>query len=339
VRTWDIIGNRRWGYLLSLLVIIPGVIALLVWHINLGIDFTGGTLLNLRLGREASLEQVRAVLQPFGLEDAVIQKSPDRPREVLIRSRPLDEERTAALQAAYARQFGSAEVLRAERVGPTIGRELRQKAVQAVIIGLILQVVYITWRFRSIRFAISADIALIHDLLVVVGLFALLRKEVDSSFVAVLLTVVGYSINDTVVILDRIRENVNLRLREPFGRLVNRSMLEVLVRSLTTGFGAIVALIILYFFGGPTLRDFVFGLGVGVVTGTYSSIFVASPVLVEWHNWSERRQRRPVTAGTAPADVPAPEPAAVGRSAAGGAASGGGAVGGSGGRRRNRRRR
>lgn len=293
MRTWDIIGNRRWGYLLSLLAIVPGVIALAVWGINLGIDFTGGTLLDLRLGREARLEEVRAALQPFGHGDAVIQQSPERPRQVLIRTRPVEEAELARLQKAFADRFGGVEVLRAERVGPKIGRELRARAIQAVVLGLLLQVFYISWRFRSFRFAIAADIALIHDLLVVVGLYALTRKEVDSSFVAVLLTVVGYSINDTVVILDRIREEQNLRSRDPFPRLVNRSILEVLVRSLTTGFGAIIALVIIYFFGGPTIRDFVLGLGVGVITGTYSSIFVASPVLVEWHTWSERRRGRP----------------------------------------------
>ena len=309
MRTWDIIGNRRWGYLLSLFVIIPGVVALYVWGITFGIDFAGGTLLNLRLGREASLDQARATLRPFGHEDAVIQKSPESPREILVRTRPLSEEQVAAVERAFAQQYGGAEVLRAERVGPTIGRELRQKAIQAVILGLLLQVVYISIRFRSIRFAIAADIALVHDLLVVIGIFALTRKEVDSSFVAVLLTVVGYSVNDTVVILDRIRENVNLRLREPFDRLVNRSMLEVLVRSLTTGFGAIVALIVLYFFGGPTLRDFVFGLGIGVITGTYSSILVASPVLVEWQRLIDRRQRRPTEVAET---ASVPELAAVG---------------------------
>ncbi len=292
MRTWDIIGNRRWGYLLSLLVIIPGAIALAVWSINLGIDFTGGTLLDLRLGREARLEEVRATLEPFGHGDAVIQQSPERPRQVLIRTRLLEEADLTRLQKVFGDRFGGVEILRAERVGPKIGQELRARAIQAVLIGLLLQVLYISWRFRSFRFAIAADIALIHDLLVVVGIYALLRKEVDSSFVAVLLTVVGYSINDTVVILDRIREEQSLRGREPFPRLVNRSILEVLVRSLTTGFGAIIALLIIYFFGGPTIRDFILGLGIGVITGTYSSIFIASPVLVEWHNWSERRRGR-----------------------------------------------
>jgi preprotein translocase subunit SecF len=293
VRTWDIIGNRRWGYLLSLLVIIPAIIAIATGGINLGIDFTGGTLLDLRLGREARLDEIRATLRPFGYEDAVIQQSPERPRQVLIRTRPIEEEQLARLRTAFAGQFKGVEVLRAERVGPKIGRELRARAIQAVVLGLALQVAYITWRFRSIRFALAADIALIHDLVIVIGIFALTKKEVDSSFVAVLLTVVGYSVNDTVVILDRIREGVNLRSRDPFPRLVNRSILEVLVRSVTTGFGAIIALLIIYFFGGPTIRDFIMGLGVGVITGTYSSIFVASPILVEWHNWSERRRGRP----------------------------------------------
>jgi preprotein translocase subunit SecF len=305
VRTWDIIGNRRWGYLLSLVVIIPGIIAIAKSGINLGIDFTGGTLLDLRLGREARLGEVRAALRPFGHEDAQIQLSSDRPRQVLIRTRPIDEEQAARLRAAFVREFGGVEVLRAERVGPKIGRELRARAIQAVVIGLLLQILYITWRFRSIRFALAADIALIHDLVIVIGVFALARKEVDSAFVAVLLTVVGYSINDTVVILDRIREGVNLRTREPFPRLVNRSILEVLVRSVTTGFGAIIALLIIYFFGGPTIRDFIMGLGVGVITGTYSSIFVASPILVEWHNWSERRHGRPAPeAGEATPPLP-----------------------------------
>ena len=312
MRTWDIIGKRRWGYLLSLLVIVPGLIAIGTWGINWGIDFTGGTLLDLRLGRNASLEEVRGTLRPFGYEDAVIQQSPERPRQVLIRTRLLSEAQVTAVQEAFARQYGGAEVLRAERVGPKIGRELRVMAILAVIIGLALQVLYISWRFRSFRVALAADLALIHALLVVVGIYALTRKVVDSSFVAVLLTVVGYSINDTVVILDRIRENLNLRLREPFSRLVNRSMLEVLVRSLTTGFGAIIALVIIYFLGGPTIRDFIMGLVVGVITGTYSSIFVASPMLVEWQNWSERRARGRAVEAQEPVPQPAQEVAAVG---------------------------
>ncbi|MBI2973199.1 MAG: protein translocase subunit SecF [Armatimonadetes bacterium] len=309
MRVWDIIGKRRWGYLLSLLVIIPGAVALYTSGVNLGIDFTGGTLLDVRLGRNASIEEIRAVMAGFGHAEAVIQQSPDRPRQVLIRTEPLDEATTSRLTAALRNRFGGIEVLLAERVGPKVGRELRNRAITAVVIGLLLQVIYITWRFRSVRFAVTADIALAHDLLLVLGVYALTRKQLDSSFVAVLLTVIGYSINDTVVIFDRIRETLAQRIRAPFPQLVNRSILEVLPRSLTTGLGAMMAIAAIYFLGGVTVRDFAFGLGLGILTGTYSSIFIASPLLVEWHNWSERRAGRSPEASTpTPAAEPAPVP-------------------------------
>lgn len=303
MKAWNIIGNRRYGYLLSLAILVPGAVALLVWGINFGIDFTGGTLLDVRLGRDASIEEVRAVMATFQQAGAVIQKSPDRPRQVLIRTEHLDETQTARVLAALRTRFGGVELLLAERVGPKIGRELRNQAILAVAVGLLLQVVYISWRFRSLRFALTADVALLHDLLVVTGLYALTRRQVDSSFVAVLLTVVGYSINDTVVVFDRIREITGQRIRATFPDLVNRSILEVLTRSLTTGSGAIMAILAIYFLGGVTIRDFTFGLAAGVITGTYSSIFVASALLVDWHLLSERRGRRagPVKASEAPA--------------------------------------
>ena len=310
MRSWNIIGNRRYGYLLSALVIIPGIIAVAVWGINFGIDFTGGTLLDVRLLRDASVDEVRGVMAGFNQAGAVIQQSADRPREFIIRTETLDEATTARVTAALGQRFGGVDVLLAERVGPKIGRELRNRAIVAVSIGLVLQVVYITWRFRSVRFAVAADIALVHDLLVVIGLYALTRRQVDSSFVAVLLTVIGYSLNDTVVIFDRVRETLGQRIRASFPELVNRSILEVLVRSLTTGSGALMAIVAIYFLGGVTIRDFAFGLAIGVVTGSYSSILVASPLLVEWHNWSERRAgRRPETPR---AVEPVREPAPVG---------------------------
>ena len=319
MKTWNIIGSRRYGYLLSLLILVPGVIALLVWGINFGIDFTGGTLLDVRLGRDASIEEVRAVLATFQQADAVIQKSPDRPRQVLIRTEHLDEAQTAKVMTALRDRFGGVELLLAERVGPKIGRELRNQAILAVAGGLLLQVLYISWRFRSLRFALTADVALLHDLVVVTGLYALTRRQVDSSFVAVLLTVVGYSINDTVVVFDRIREITGQRIRATYPDLVNRSILEVLTRSLTTGSGAIMAITAIYFLGGVTIRNFAFGLAAGVITGTYSSIFVASALLVDWHLLSARRARR---AGPVKAEeTPAPQAVVGGRS----------------GRRRNRR--
>lgn len=295
VRSWDIIGRRRLGYLLSIIIILPGLVALIYntvqghGALNWGVDFTGGNFLQLRLEREFSVGDVRPVVDRFTTGQSIIQKSD---QEVLIRTRPLATGQSAALLQALRQRFGQVTVLRQDAVGPRIGEELRNIAIIAVVLGLILQVVYIAFRFKSIRFAVAADTALLHDLLVVTGIFAIFRLEVDSSFVAVLLTVVGYSINDTVVLFDRIRENLAQRTREPFDRLVNRSILEALVRSLNTALTTILAIGAVYLFGGATIHNFALGLMVGIFTGAYSSILNACPILVDWNYWSERRAGR-----------------------------------------------
>ncbi len=323
---WDIIGRRRWGYLLSLLVIVPGVVALL-WHaaqgrgaLNWGVDFTGGDFFQLRVERPFTLDRVRAVVDRYAVGQSIIQRGGQGERDGLlfIRTRPMAAEAREGMLAALRQQFGRVTVLQHEQVSPKIGRELRNVAIVAVVLGLALQVLYISYRFRSVRYALAADAALLHDLLVVVGVFALTRKEVNSSFVAVLLTVVGYSINDTIVVFDRIRENLALRTREPFDRLVNRSLLEALVRSINTVLTTLLALGAVYLFGGSTTRDFAFGLIVGILTGAYSSVFNASALLVDWHLWAERRAGRGRAAlaaqGSAPeAAVSTAAPSAPGR--------------------------
>ncbi len=294
-RTFNLIGRRRWWYALSLAVIIPGLIALYVHHVrdhhalNWGVDFTGGNALELRIPQSFSVGDIRQIMGQFQLGDAVIQRSGDT--EVFIRTRPLTQAQTNAIIQAVTTRFPGTRMLRADTVGPEIGTELRNIAIFGVAIGLVLQVIYISVRFHSVRFAIAADIALLHDLLVVIGAFALTQREVNSSFLAVLLTVAGYSINDTIVIFDRIRENLGSRTREPFEHLVNRSVLEALVRSINTAMTAVLAIGAVYVFGGETIRDVAFGLVVSIVTGGYSSIFNASPILVDWHNWAERRRR------------------------------------------------
>lgn len=304
-QVWNILGRRRLGYALSLLIIVPGVIALAAnsaagrGALDWGIDFTGGNFFQLRLERPFSVGEVRQVVDRFAPGESIIQ--PSGP-EVLIRTRPLDRTRRDGLLTALRERFGRLRVLREEEVGPKIGRELRAAAVTSVGIGLLLQVIYIAWRFRSIRYAVAAELALLHDLLVVTGIFALTRKEVNSAFVAVLLTVVGYSVNDTIVVFDRIRENLAQRTREAFDRLVNRSILEALVRSINTAFTTILAIGAVYLFGGATIHDFAFGLMVGIFTGGYSSILNACPVLVDWQLRSERR----TTPQPAPARKPVP---------------------------------
>jgi len=294
-KTFDLIGRRRWWYALSLAVIVPGLIALYTHHVrdhhalNWGVDFTGGNSLELRISQPFTVADIRGVLGRFGLGDAVIQRSGEI--EVFIRTRPLTQAQMNDIIGAVTARFPSTAMLREDTVGPEIGAELRNVAILGVVVGLVLQVIFISIRFRSLRFAIAADIALLHDLLVVIGAFALTQREVNSSFLAVLLTVAGYSINDTIVIFDRIRENLAVRSRETFEHLVNRSVLEALVRSINTAMTAVLAIGAVYVFGGETVRDVAFGLMVSIITGGYSSIFNASPILVDWHNWAERRRQ------------------------------------------------
>src|SRR2546426_3017027 len=303
---FNLIGLRRWWYALSLAVIVPGLIGLYVHHVhdhhalNWGVDFTGGNSLELRIAQPFTVGDIRQVMGQFQLSDAIIQRSGDS--EVFIRTRPLTQAQTNAVIDAVTARFPATKMLRIDTVGPEIGTGLRNIAIFGVAIGIILQVIYISFRFHSIRFAIAADIALLHDLLVVICAFAITQREVNSSFLAVLLTVAGYSINDTIVIFDRIRENLGLRTREAYEHLVNRSVLEALVRSINTAMTAVLAISAVYLFGGETIRDVAFGLVVSIVTGGYSSIFNASPILVDWYNWSERRRKaRDVQARSAPA--------------------------------------
>ncbi|MBM3450267.1 MAG: protein translocase subunit SecF [Armatimonadetes bacterium] len=295
MKAWDLIGNRRWLYLASLALLLPGVISLALNIasgrpiLNWGVDFTGGTLLNLRFDdRAVTTGRVREALRPSGQQDAIIQKTPDT-GDISIRTPHLDGPERQRILDTIRASVGNFNVLSVDDVGPKIGGELRNVAIIGVLAGLLLQIIYVSIRFKSIRFAIAGDIALLHDLLLVFGIFSLTRATVDSSFVAVLLTVVGYSINDTIVVFDRIRENLNQRTREAFPSLVNRSMLEALVRSINTGVTTALAIGAVYFFGGPTLRDFAFGLLIAVLTGGYSSIGVAGPLLVDMNRWAAAR--------------------------------------------------
>ncbi len=337
---WNVIGKRWVGYLLSALLIVPGVVALVVnagagqGALNWGVDFTGGNYLQVRPNRAASIGEVRTVVDRFASGRSIIQLSdPD----VFIRTRPLTPEERRGLLAGLRQAFGGITVLREDEVGPTIGEELRNAAIFGIVIGLVLQLVYITVRFKSVRYAVAADVALLHDMLVVIGIFALTRKEVNGSFVAVLLTILGYSINDKIVLYDRIRENIALRTREAFDRLVNRSLLESLVRSLNTSVTVALSIAAVYFFGGVTIRDLAFGLTVGVVISTYSSVFTAGALMVDWHLWSERRSghaRQPEPALAAPV-LTSPSSASA---ASGGTAGTSDRVAGGGRRRRSRRR-
>lgn len=279
---------RRIWYAISLAVILPGLISLMVRGLNLGIDFTGGNILEVRFEQEVPVEKVREAVAAQGLEASRgIQKSGNF--TYLIRTRHLAQEEQDKLMNALA-GLGKYQVLRNEAVGPTIGRELTQKALLALFITSVLMVIYITVRFEF-KQAIAAIIALLHDALVVTGIFSLFRLEVDSAFVAALLTILGYSINDTIVIFDRIRENMLSRKKgESLEDLVNASIWQTLTRSINTVLTVVFVLVALYFLGGSTIRNFVLAILIGVISGAYSSICNASPLWVDFKLW-ERRGR------------------------------------------------
>jgi preprotein translocase subunit SecF len=276
---FDFVGRSRLWFALSAGVILVGLLALLLQGLNLGIDFQGGTLLQLQFDKSISIDAIRDVLAIHNLEKSYIQESDKG--TFIIRTRDLSDETRRNVLAALEDKIGSYQILRTERVGGVISAELRNNAYIALTISALLMLVYIALRFEF-KFAVAGILALIHDVLVTVGLFALFRVEIDSTFVAAILTIVGYSINATIVIFDRIRENLKQSRKESLADLVNRSISETLTRSINTSATTLFAVVALLLFGGETTKVFALALLIGLISGTYSSIFLASPL---WYLW------------------------------------------------------
>lgn len=295
----DIIGKKYFYFLLSLIVIIPGVISLLLFGLNLSIDFTGGTMITVSVPKQAdqkAANSVAGILQKEGLRVSSTQTSSNL---VLVRTQLMDQAQDKRFVSDLGNRIKGAKQEEFESIGPTIGAETTTNAILAVIIASLFIILYITWSFRkvpkpasSFRFGICAIIALVHDVLVVVGIFAILGHffgvEVDSLFLTALLTVIGFSVHDTIVVFDRIRENLRRVSGLPFSKVVNESILQTLDRSLNTSLTVVLVLLALLLFGGDSIRWFVVALLVGVISGTYSSIFNASPLLVVWQELSDK---------------------------------------------------
>ena len=278
-QTIDFMGKRRIAQVFSLVLISMAVGSLLVRGLSLGIDFTGGTLIEVGYSEPANLESVRTALVESGYGDGSVQQF-GTPRDILIRlgisddgdSARLSNEVFAALSKAAD---GEVELRRVEFVGPQVGDELAEDGALAVLVALIAILIYVAMRFEW-RFAVGSVIALVHDVLIVVGLFALLQIEFDLPVLAAVLAVIGYSLNDTIVVFDRIRENFRkMRKGEPVD-IVNRSLNETLSRTLVTSLTTVLVLLALFFLGGEIIHGFAFALLIGVLIGTYSSIYVAS---------------------------------------------------------------
>ena len=299
---FDISGHRTWWFLLSSIIIIAGIVCMVVRGFNFGIDFTGGTIIDLKFDQPVTIADVRTSLGKYGLDGSTIQLSGAQSdvtasEDVMIRTTDLEEDQRKEVMATLKDDVGNYTVLREEKVGATIGGELITNAVEALLISWVLIIAYVAYRFEW-KFGVAAVLALVHDILVVLGVFALTQRQIDSSFIAALLTIVGYSINDTIVIFDRIRENLKLHFRRggDVDVLVNTSIYQTLTRSLYTVFTVMFTTLALYFFGGETTKDFAFALLVGFGSGCYSSILIASPLWVTFRSWAEKKHAANVAA-------------------------------------------
>ncbi|MGE5421956.1 MAG: protein translocase subunit SecF [Ignavibacteriales bacterium] len=271
-----IIAIRKYIYILSLLIIIPGIVSLFYQGLNLGIDFTKGSILQVRFDKTVQVSEVRSVLSDFEVgDDAKIQTSGEK--EVIIRTKTLTQNESNEIIKGFESKIGKTTLLRNDMVEPAFGKELRNKAFLGVGIACLLMLIYITIRFEF-NFGVGAILALLHDVLVVVGVFSLFQWEVDSAFVAAILTILGYSINDTIVVFDRIRENLKLKRKETYDQIVDKSVMQTINRSINTVLTVVFCLVALLIFGGITIQGFVVAMLIGVVSGCYSSIFVASPI-------------------------------------------------------------
>lgn len=273
------IEKRKIWYTITLILLLIAVISLFMQGLNFGIDFQGGTLLQLKFENTTVTDtEVRLALEEFGLEKSTLQKSEN---SFILKTSELGQEKQNEVLTALEKKIGNFELLRSENVGPVIGSELRRAGILALVIAGILQILYITFRFEF-RFGIAAILALIHDAIITVGFFSLMQYEVDVTFIAAILTVIGYSINNTIVIFDRIRENLKLMRKGDLAVLVNTSIKQNLVRSFNTTLAVAFMLVALLVLGGETTRYFAMAMLVGVIAGLYSSIFIAGSL---WYDF------------------------------------------------------
>jgi preprotein translocase subunit SecF len=281
----DFMGWKNVSFAVSAIMITLGLFALVQvgrGKANLGIDFVGGTTVQLSFKEKLPLDEARTALEKAGFAGASLQEFSEG-NKVLIRLREHEgvAEKVVALfkQAFPNRAF---EVDSTTEIGPTIGKDLQKDALLAIIFSIIAIIIYIALRFEF-KFGVAAAIATVHDVCAVLAIFFVLNKEINLLIVTALLTLAGYSLTDTVVVFDRIRENLKRAKREPLGTLVNNSINEVLSRTIITSLTVVLVLVPLVLFGGEVLHDFSMALLIGVIVGTYSSVFVASPILVVWH--------------------------------------------------------
>lgn len=283
---FDFIGKRKFAYALSCIIIIAGIVSLFVQGLNFGIDFTGGTVFQVQYEDNKEISDLRDELGTMGYDGAQIQQMDNGAFQ--IKTEFMDQTAQDEFEQQLKDASGSFEVLSTNAAGPSIGQEILLSGILALIVAVVLMVVYITIRFQW-RFALAGNIALFHDILVTVSIFSIFQLEVNSNFVAAILTIFGYSINDTIVVFDRIRERLGSVKRDNLAMTVNNAIQSILRRSLFTSLTTLIPILCVFFFGGETTKVFVLALIIGIVSGTYSSIFVASPL---WYDMSMKSKKK-----------------------------------------------
>jgi len=285
----DFVGKRKLALILSGIVILIGLASLAVKGPNYGIDFVGGTLVQVKFASDTDAAKIKDAMSSLDLGALVVQRFGDDPNEFLVRvqessvaSKDLSRLISSSLETTYG--DGQVDIRRVEMVGPQVGKDLRQKGVLSIVYAMIGILIYITWRFEF-RYAVGAIIALLHDVLITLGAFSLSGREIDLPIIAAFLAIIGYSLNDTIIVYDRIRENYGKHQKKGFSAVVNRSINETLSRTILTSGTTMLVVLALFVFGGGVIHNFAFALLIGVMVGTYSSIFVASPALIFWGDY------------------------------------------------------
>jgi SecD/SecF fusion protein len=304
---FDFSRASKYFFTLSGCILLVGALSFATKQLNLGIDFEGGSRITVGLQKPTNVDDVRSTVEGAGINDAEITKASNQQlgTNVFEIDSKASPEEVQSVQPALQSQYGIVpNGFNATTVGPTFGEQVARSAIEAIIFSLLVITGYVAFRFEP-KYAVPVIIAVIHDILISGGVYSLTGREVTSGTVAAFLTILGYSLYDTVIVFDRIRENVPRLPRATFSQIVNRSMSEVLTRSLITGLSSVFLVTVLFIFGGATLRDFAFAMMIGLLSGTYSSIFIASPVLTHWKErepaYRRRRERIEEQMGRVPA--------------------------------------
>ncbi|HVZ12330.1 MAG TPA: protein translocase subunit SecF [Patescibacteria group bacterium] len=297
----NVIGKKNLFFILSGIVIIPGLISTILFGLKPGIDFTGGSRLEFSYKNSiANTDEVKSIFNKNTKVDTI---STTGPNTISVRTEPIDEKTKKTIIANLAKEFPGTSEKSFQTIGPSIGKETEVNAFKAVLIASVAITLYIAFAFRKVskpvsswKYGVCAIAALLHDVLAVIGIFSILGHffgvEIDSLFITALLTVMGFSVHDTIVVFDRIRENLSKSFGHQFEDVVNDSLLETMNRSVNTSLTVLIVLFALLVFGGESIRWFVAALLIGIISGTYSSIFNASPLLVVWYEWDKRKKKR-----------------------------------------------